>query len=48
MPLAMKWTSGLILLGAAYLVAAHPTAFATVFGAGQKFISGTEATAIGR
>jgi hypothetical protein len=48
MPLAMKWTSGLILLGAGYLVAAHPNAFATLFGSAQKFVSGTEATAIGR
>ena len=48
MPLAMKWSAGLILLGALYLVSAHPTAFATAFGAAQKFVSGTEATAIGR
>lgn len=48
MPLAMKWLAGLIGLGALYLVGTHSTQFATVLGAGQKFISGTEATVIGR
>lgn len=42
------WFAGLIGLGAAYMVAVHPDSFATVLGAGQKFVSGTEATAIGR
>lgn len=42
------WLAGLIGLGALYMVASHPTAIATALGAGQKFISGTEATAIGR
>lgn len=48
MPLAMKWLTGLIALGAMFLVGTHPTAFATALGAGQKFVSGTEGTAIGR
>lgn len=48
MSLVQKWMAGLIGLGAAYMVLAHPTAFATALGAGQKFVSGTEATAIGR
>lgn len=42
------WLAALIGLGAGSMVLAHPTAFATALGAGQKFISGTEATAIGR
>ncbi len=46
MPLAMKWLTGLIGLGAAFLVLSNPTAFSTVLGASQKLISGTEATAI--
>lgn len=48
MPLAQKWLTGLIALGALTLVGTHPDAYAKFFGAGQKFISGTEATAIGR
>ncbi len=46
MPLAMKWLTGLIALGALGLVAANPTAISTALGASQKFISGTESTAI--
>lgn len=42
------WLAGLIGLGALYMVGAHPTSYSTVFGAAQKFVSGTEATAIGR
>jgi hypothetical protein len=44
----MKWEAGLIMLGALYLVTAHPTAIVNGLGGLQKFISGTEATAIGR
>lgn len=42
------WLTGLLALGAGYLVFTHPTAFATALGAGQRFISGTEGTVIGR
>jgi hypothetical protein len=48
MALAQKWLTGLIGLGALYLVLAPQNHIAQALGAGQKFISGTEATAIGR
>jgi hypothetical protein len=41
-----KWLAGLIGLGALYIVAANPQGIASGFGAAQKFISGTESTAI--
>lgn len=46
MSVIQKWLAGLIGLGALYIVAANPNSIATVLGAGQKFISGTEGTAI--
>lgn len=46
MNLALKWTAGLIGLGALYIVSAPDSHFAQALGAGQKFISGTEHTAI--
>jgi hypothetical protein len=41
-----KWLAGLIGLGALYIVAANPTGIASGLGAAQKFVSGTENTAI--
>jgi hypothetical protein len=43
-----KWLTGLISLGALYLVVANPQGVASALGGAQKFISGTEATAIGK
>lgn len=43
-----KWLAGLIGLGALYLVGTQGKGIATTLGAAQKFVSGTEATAIGR
>ena len=48
MSLAQKWLTILGGLGALYLVASNPRGIASGLGAAQKFISGTEATAIGR
>lgn len=48
MKLAQTWLAGLILLGAGYLVGTQGKGLATAFGGAEKFISGTEATAIGR
>ena len=42
------WLAGLIGLGALYEVSRNPQGVASVLNASQKFISGTEATAIGR
>jgi len=41
-----KWLAGLIGLGALYLVLTDAKGLGTAFGAAQKFVSGTEATAI--
>ena len=41
-----KWLSGLIGLGALYLVATNPTGISRGLQAAQKFVSGTEHTAI--
>jgi hypothetical protein len=46
MSLAQKWLAGLIGLGALYLVVAPDSHIAQALGAGQKFISGTEHTAL--
>jgi hypothetical protein len=46
--LAQKWLSGLIGLGALYLVLAPQSHITQAFGAAQKFVSGTEKTALGR
>lgn len=48
MSILQKWLSGLLGLGALYLVASNPTGIASGLGAAQKFISGTESTAIGK
>lgn len=46
MSLAQKWLAGLIGLGALYLVVAPNNHIVQAFGAAQKFVSGTEHTAI--
>lgn len=46
MTLLQKWLSGLIGLGALYLVATDGKGIATALGAGANFISSTEKTAI--
>jgi hypothetical protein len=46
MSIVQKWLAGLIGLGALYIVASNPQSIAAVLGAGQKFVSGTESTAI--
>lgn len=48
MSLAQKWLAGLIGLGALYLVVANPQGVASGLKSAQQFVSGTEATAIGR
>jgi hypothetical protein len=44
--LAQKWLAGLIGLGAILIVAQNPRGIASALNAGQRFISGTEHTAI--
>jgi hypothetical protein len=44
--LAQLWLAGLIGLGAAYVVFAPNSHVVQALGAGQKFISGTEHTAV--
>jgi hypothetical protein len=46
MSLMEKWLAGLIGLGALYLVVAPDSHIAQALGAGQRFISGTEHTAL--
>lgn len=46
MQLAQKWLAGLISLGALYLVATQGKGLANALSGAQKFISGTEATAM--
>lgn len=46
MSVLQKWLAGLIGLGALYIVASNPQGIASAFGAAQKFVSGTENTAI--
>lgn len=41
-----KWLSGLIGLGALFLVVSNPRGVASALSAGQQFISGTERTAL--
>jgi hypothetical protein len=41
-----KWLAGLIGIGAIVAVGSNGKGIATVLGAGQRFISGTERTAI--
>ena len=40
------WLAGLIGLGALFIVASNPSGIANGIGAAQKFVSGTENTAI--
>jgi hypothetical protein len=47
MSLVQKWLSGLITLGAIYLVLAPDSHITQAAGAAQSFISGTQATAMG-
>jgi hypothetical protein len=42
------WLSGLIALGALYLVGTQGKGLASFFGGAQNFVSGTLATATGR
>lgn len=46
MSVVQKWLSGLLGLGALYIVASNPTGITAGFKAAQGFISGTEGTAI--
>jgi hypothetical protein len=46
MSIAQAYLAGLIGLGALFLVATQGKGLATAFGGAQKFVSGTEATAI--
>ena len=48
MNILQKWLTGIIGVSAAALVLANPTAVATTLDAGQRFISGTDRTAMGR
>lgn len=47
MSVLQKWLSGLLGLGALYVVVANPAGITSGFKAAQGFISGTEATAMG-
>jgi hypothetical protein len=46
MNIVQKWLAGLIALGALGIVVAPDSHISQALGAGQKFISGTEHTAI--
>lgn len=46
MDVVKKWLAGLIGLGALYLVATQGKNLASFLGGAEKFVSGTEATAI--
>jgi hypothetical protein len=46
MSVIQKWLVILGGLGALYIVAANPAGIASGFGAAQKFVSGTEHTAV--
>ena len=46
MSLAQKWLAGLIGLGALYLVGSNGKGLGTFLDSAQKFVSGTEHTAI--
>jgi len=48
MTTVQKWLAGLTGLGALYIIAKDPGGIASGLGAGQKFVSGTLGTAIGR
>lgn len=46
MSIAQKWLGGLIALGALYLVGTQGSGLAKAFAGAEKFVSGTEHTAI--
>jgi hypothetical protein len=46
MSVVQMWLAGLLGLGALYIVASNPKGIASGFGAAQRFVSGTENTAI--
>ena len=46
MSVVQKWLAGLLGLGALWIVATNPAGIASGLGAAQKFVSGTEHTAI--
>jgi len=48
MSIVQKWLMGILAISALYVVAANPAGVASALGAGQKFISGTDKTAMGR
>lgn len=48
MKVVQAWLAGLIGLGALYLVGTQGKGLAAGLSGAQKFVSGTEATAIGR
>lgn len=48
MSVLQAWLTGLIALGALYLVGTQGKGLATAFAGAEQFVSGTEKTAIGR
>lgn len=48
MKIVQVWLGGLIMLGAVYLAGTQGAGLEKTFGGAEKFVSGTEATAIGR
>lgn len=46
MTVIQMWLTGLLGLGALFIVASNPTGITSGFKAAQNFISGTEGTAI--
>lgn len=48
MTVLQKWLTIIGGLSALYVVAANPKGIASALNAGQKFISGTDKTAMGR
>jgi len=43
-----KWLMGILGISALYVVATNPSGISSALGAGQRFISGTDKTAMGR
>lgn len=48
MSVLQTWLSGLIALGALYLVATQGKGLASAFSGAEQFVAGTESAAIGR
>lgn len=48
MSTVQKWLAALAGLGALAIVAQNPQGIASALNAGQRFVSGTERTAMGR